>query len=120
VTLAPARPCPTPHCRRLIRGRGPCHACRVKQDRGRPNAAARGYDATWAAYSKAWLARLPWCGQRRDGKLYAEHSRCAQQNRRVFAQVTDHIVALRDGGSRLDPSNHQSLCRSCNAAKVTR
>jgi 5-methylcytosine-specific restriction endonuclease McrA len=35
----------------------------------------------------------------------------------VAAQVTDHIVALRDGGARLDPRNHQSLCYRCNVLK---
>jgi 5-methylcytosine-specific restriction endonuclease McrA len=55
---------------------------------------------------------------RRDGTLSAVHSRCVQRGWRVRATVTDHIVSLRDGGARLDPANHQSLCRSCNAAKA--
>ncbi len=77
----------------------------------------RGYDTEWAAYSRAWLARFPLCGQRADGRLHPEHSRCVQVGARVRATVTDHILALRHGGARLDPRNHQSLCRGCNAAK---
>jgi 5-methylcytosine-specific restriction endonuclease McrA len=34
--------------------------------------------------------------------------------------VTDHILAIRDGGAVFDPANHQSLCNSCNAAKSAR
>jgi 5-methylcytosine-specific restriction endonuclease McrA len=49
--------------------------------------------------------------------LSPEHSRCAQRGERVRAQFTDHIVPLRDGGARLDPCNHQSLCFRCNTAK---
>ena len=83
----------------------------------RPSATARGYDTAWADYSRQWLQRYPWCGQRLDGQLHAEHSRCVQRGQRTRATVTDHIVALRQGGARLDPSNHQSLCHGCNAAK---
>jgi 5-methylcytosine-specific restriction endonuclease McrA len=68
--------------------------------------------------SRAWLRRFPWCGQRGDGRLHTEHSRCAQRGERRRAAVTDHIVALREGGERLDPANFQSLCRGCNAAKA--
>jgi len=56
---------------------------------------------------------------RQDGAFHAVHSRCTQRGERVRATVTDHIVSLRDGGARMDPANHQSLCRSCNAAKAT-
>lgn len=105
---APPRTC---RCGRI--GRGRCPRC----DRARGTATERGYDAEWAAYSRDWLARFPWCGQRADGRLHPENSRCVQRGARVRAQVTDHIVALRFGGARLDPTNHQSLCRGCNAAK---
>ena len=64
-----------------------------------------------------WLRQFPWCGQRMDGRLYAEHSRCVQAGLRVRAECTDHIVPLREGGARLDPRNHQSLCLACNTAK---
>jgi 5-methylcytosine-specific restriction endonuclease McrA len=32
--------------------------------------------------------------------------------------VVDHIVPIAAGGARLESSNHQSLCRSCNAVKI--
>jgi 5-methylcytosine-specific restriction endonuclease McrA len=31
--------------------------------------------------------------------------------------MTDHIIAIRDGGSRFDESNFQSLCDPCHNAK---
>jgi hypothetical protein len=54
---------------------------------------------------------------RQDGQLHVEHSRCAQQGLRVRATCTDHIRPIKDGGARLDPGNHQSLCAGDNARK---
>jgi 5-methylcytosine-specific restriction endonuclease McrA len=70
-----------------------------------------------ARYSRAWLQTFPWCGQQQDGQLHSTHSRCVQRGLRTRATVTDHIRALRDGGARDDPANHQSLCTACNVAK---
>jgi len=51
-----------------------------------------------------------------DGRLHAEHSRCVQAGLRTLAEVTDHIVPLRDGGASVE-ANSQSLCRRCNTLK---
>jgi len=88
--------------------------CRLHQ---RPSARARGYASAWDDYARAWLARFPWCGQRQDGQLHAEHSWCARRGRRERARVVDHIRSLAAGGALLDPANHQSLCYSCNTKK---
>lgn len=98
-------------------GAGRCRVCVAKADRARGSAAARGYDGLWARYSREWLARFPWCGLRGDGLFHMEHSRCARNGERVAATVTDHIVAMKAGGARFDPRNHQSLCRGCNNRK---
>jgi len=71
-------------------------------------------------FSLNWLQRFPWCGQRADGRLHDEHSKCARVGMRVRATVTDHIVALRDGGAHCSPANSQSLCTRCNTAKSQR
>jgi len=107
------RPCPRGH------GifRGPCPQCVVQRDINRGTARDRGYDAAWDAFSAAWLQRFPWCGQRADGKLHAQHSLCVQLGERVRATVTDHIVALRHGGAHRAASNSQSLCTRCNTRK---
>jgi 5-methylcytosine-specific restriction endonuclease McrA len=110
---APPHPCPG--CRQLVVGR--CKTCAKRRAQARPSAAARGYDALWAAYAREWLTRFPWCGQRLDGRLHSDDSRCVQRGERVLARVVDHILSLRDGGARLDPRNHQSLCASCNSQK---
>lgn len=58
-----------------------------------------------------------------DGELYAEHSQCVQQGIVTAAglpgvvMVTDHIVAVSQGGALMDPRNHQTLCRTCNSVK---
>lgn len=118
MAQSPPRPCA--RCGRLVHGR--CALCKRRRDAeadaARPSAVARGYDAEWQAFSKAWLSRFPWCGQRADGQLYAEHSRCVQEGERRAAACTDHIVALRDGGRRFDRGNLQSLCGGCNRRKA--
>jgi 5-methylcytosine-specific restriction protein A len=114
MSYAPHRTCPS--CRRVVPA-GPCRRCSKKKDDDRGTAASRGYDAEWSKYSRAWLDRYPWCGQRADGQRHAEHSRCVQRGLATKAAVTDHIVALRAGGSRMDPRNHQSLCGPCNRRK---
>jgi len=107
------RPCPRGHG--IVRG--PCPACRREREAARPGARARGYSPKWDEYSRGWLARYPWCGQRRGGFFSDEHSRCVQRGVREPAAVTDHIVPLSEGGDRFDPTNHQSLCTGCNTAK---
>lgn len=115
MPMAPPRAC---RCGALLTDDRPCPRCRRVQDRARGNATQRGYTHAWAGYSRKRLLRFPWCGQRDDGQLYAEHSRCVQQGLKTKATVTDHRIPIRDGGSVFDPDNHQSLCTSCNAAKA--
>lgn len=100
--------------------RGPCPHCALLREVARGTARERGYDARWDVFSLNWLQRFPWCGQRADGRLHDEHSKCARVGMRVRATVTDHIVALRDGGAHCSPANSQSLCTRCNTAKSQR
>jgi 5-methylcytosine-specific restriction endonuclease McrA len=106
---APKRPCP--RCGRLVLGGGRCPRC------PRPSAPERGYAPEWAPAARAWLARFPYCGQRQDGRLCPDQSRCARLGLRVPARVVDHIRSLASGGALLDPANLQSLCYSCNNRK---
>jgi len=104
-------------CGRHLRRGARCAHCDRPRQAARPTLLERGYTPAWAPYAKAWLLRYPWCGQRADGRLHAEHSRCAAGGWWVPARVVDHIRPLRDGGALLDPANHQSLCYSCNNRK---
>lgn len=117
MAQSPPRPCA--RCGRFVRGRCPrCTKARQSEkDAARPSPAARGYDTQWSDFSQRWLSQFPWCGQRVDGQLHAQDSRCVQDGRRVYAEVTDHIVALRHGGRRFDRANLQSLCGACNRRK---
>lgn len=108
-----------PNCRVLVE-RGRCADHRAHAEQARGTAHARGYDGEWSCYSRAWLQLHRWCGERADFRLHREHSRCAQQDRRTRATVTDHIVSMRMGGQKLDPRNHQSLCAACNSVKAIR
>lgn len=111
MALAPPRPCSGhPKCPRLVVGGGPC------PDHQRASSYDR-YGPGWTVYAKQWLVRFPWCGQRMDGQLHAEHSACVRRGARVQARVVDHIRSVASGGAVLDPRNHQSLCRSCNVVK---
>jgi 5-methylcytosine-specific restriction enzyme A len=117
MPTAPPRACAS--CGGLVRAGG--HVCaggRPAADRARGTAHARGYTKAWAHYARRWRATHPFCGMRLDGAYSAEHSLCVQQGDLLaLAQVVDHIVALRDGGSLWDPANHQSLCTRCNLRK---
>jgi 5-methylcytosine-specific restriction endonuclease McrA len=52
-----------------------------------------------------------------DGSVSTQHSRCAQHGWRIAARVVDHIRSIAQGGAVFDPTNHQSLCVSCNTRK---
>lgn len=112
-------------CRRLVVG--PCPTCtatrRKRLDRERAHDAHRRLYGTerWRRYSRSWLAQFPWCGQRQDGKRYANHSACTRRGLMTLATQLDHIVpASRDVELFFSPSNHQSLCGTCNASKGAR
>ncbi len=100
-------PCLEPGCPVLVE-RGRCKAHRIRYPDRRPTAARRGYDATWRRVRAAYLRAQPFC------------EACEREGRTTAAQLVDHIVPLRSGGARLDPSNLQSLCRAHHAAKTAR
>jgi 5-methylcytosine-specific restriction endonuclease McrA len=68
----------------------------------RPHGAGRGYDWTWAATARAFLAAHPTC------------CRCG-----AVAEVVDHITPLHLASDRKhDPDNLAAMCRSCHARKT--
>ncbi len=61
----------------------------------------------WRALSKAYRKRNPLCEQ------------CAAQGLTTLADVTDHIIEIRDDWERrYDPSNLQALCHTCHNRKT--
>jgi 5-methylcytosine-specific restriction endonuclease McrA len=93
------------------------------KDQRRRDVRGNVYGGRWPAYSRAWIRKHPRCGERQDGHLYAEHSACVQQGIVTalglpgVVMVTDHIRAVKQGGSFWDSANHQTLCRTCNSVK---
>ena len=59
----------------------------------------------WRKTSKRNLAKNPTCVE------------CAKENIVRKADVTDHIIPVRQCGSKLDSRNHQSLCHPHHNAK---
>jgi 5-methylcytosine-specific restriction enzyme A len=112
VADLPLKPCLTPGCKGLARGRGRCercapaHARRVEHERG--SSYQRGYNSTWRRLAKAFLRRHPFCVHcSRDGVL-------------EMATVVDHIVPHK-GDSKLfwdEENNWQGLCASHHSAKT--
>ena len=73
----------------------------------RPDAAARGYDARWRQYRRAYLKQNPLC------------LGCLDVERTTAATVVDHVFAAREHPELFwDESNHQPLCRDCHARKT--
>jgi 5-methylcytosine-specific restriction endonuclease McrA len=116
---APKHICAERGCPVLVeRGRTRCPAHERAYDLRRGSAQDRGYDARWAAFSRAWRQRFPWCGMRADGQLHTDGgSLCAQQDLKTRAQCVDHLVAIRNGGSQYDESNLESKCLQCSGRK---
>jgi 5-methylcytosine-specific restriction enzyme A len=81
---------------------------RKDSDARRGTSSERGYDALWRSYRRAYLMRYPLC---RD---------CMKQGRVVVATEVHHIVALRDGGDRLDAANCMPLCHSCHSTRTAK
>lgn len=113
----PKRPCRYLGCPNLS-DQAYCelHRKKVKADAAREyNQISRDKEAQRFYESPAWkrlrhikLSRQPLCEQ------------CIKENRLTKADMVDHIVEIRDGGSPLDIDNLQSLCRSCHAVKSNR
>jgi 5-methylcytosine-specific restriction endonuclease McrA len=84
----------------------PCTNCGTltttsRCNRCRGSSTDRGYDWRWQKARAAVLDRdgyrCRWCGRP--------------------ANTVDHVVALADGGARLDPANLVAACRPCNSKR---
>jgi 5-methylcytosine-specific restriction protein A len=71
-----------------------------------PNREPKRGDRRWGELRAAQLQREPFCRE------------CARAGNRTPATEVDHVVAIVDGGSFDDPSNHQSLCGLCHWRKT--
>lgn len=114
ATSAP-RPCTYPGCGLLSpTGRCPQHV-RAEQrahDAARGSASKRGYGRRWQAASKGWLRQHPLC----------QCPDCDEGRKRVTpATVVDHKVPHRgDMALFWDPTNWQSMAKTCHDSKTAR
>lgn len=112
MSVAPYRPCPHPRCGVLTRG----GLCTVHK---RASTQRRQYPASWASYSRAFLAEHAHCGDRDASAPRTTDSRCAALGLHVRATQTDHIDPIGGDLSRLfDRANLQALCTSCHSRKT--
>lgn len=110
MALAPLRTCAgSPACRNRVHA-GVCRACRQRRERQRGSRHDRGYDAAWVRLT----ARF-W---KDPANRYCR--RCAARGVQELATDVDHIVPFegKDDPRRLDPSNLQPLCGTCNRQKA--
>ena len=118
-------PCRDPSCAKLCNGstdeyKGYCseHANNVKRQQQRRSRAKRRnnqqqqtldkfyHTTAWRTLRSAFISKYPLCKM------------CTEAGKVVPADVVDHIVERRDGGSDLDPRNLQSLCHACHNDKT--
>ena len=106
----PKRPCAYPGCPELVDG-GYCekHKKLVTEQYnkyGRDDFTKNFYKSpTWKIVRKRHLEQQPFCVE------------CLKKGKTNKAVIVDHIVPIKDGGSRYDESNLQSLCWSCHSRK---
>ena len=83
---------------------------RERYDRTRPSSSARGYDNSWQAVRRYFLANNPLCID------------CLKKDNRYFpAQEVHHIEPLRDNPSRRDdPANLAPLCKRHHSIRTAK
>jgi 5-methylcytosine-specific restriction protein A len=97
-----------PGCPSLVYVGSRCEAHKAQaQDDRRPTAGRRGYDYAWQQKRARFLRLHPWCAD--PFEIHA--------GRAVRAQVVDHKMARRRGGSD-DDENLQALCTRCHNRKT--
>lgn len=96
----------------------PAQLLRVATKHGLVRRLSRNEYALGPAFSVARATRLPIADDVRRAVYERDHFRCVACGTTDDLSV-DHIVAWSKGGLD-DPSNLQTLCRSCNARKGTR
>lgn len=105
----PLRPCRHPGCVRLT-SEGYCAE-------HKPQKAGRRESAAW----HDWYNKPIWTDRLRPAQLLREPfcRECAKQDRRMRAEVVDHIQPFRGSWALfVDPANHQSLCKRCHDRKT--
>jgi 5-methylcytosine-specific restriction protein A len=106
-------PCRYPGCMAVLSNPGYCdsHRALVHRDYGRMR---RSFDKEVGFYQSSNWRRL----RANFLRLHPLCRSCANQGRTVAAVVVDHVLPIKDGGTRLDTANLQALCVSCHNRKT--
>lgn len=112
MPIGPPKPCASPGCKTLVKGRARCEKCTHALEWERGHAYQRGYNRRWQKAREIFLSHHPLCAQ------------CQKEGRITPARVVDHIIPHR-GNDQLfwDESNWQSLCDytspyNCHGKKI--
>lgn len=106
----PLRPCSYPGCPKLVNGRY-CDGHKKLTDKsynryGRDDLTKNFYNTPqWRYARKHQLSKQPLCAE------------CLKAGKPIKATTVDHIVPIKQGGEKYEPSNLQSLCWSCHSRK---
>lgn len=106
----PKRPCSYPSCPRLVEGRY-CEEHQRLVDKqynqyARDNFSKSFYKSPeWIRARKLQLQSHPLCAE------------CLKNGKYTKATMVDHIVPIKQGGSKFDSENLQSLCWACHSRK---
>lgn len=106
----PKRPCSYPGCPRLVEGRY-CEEHQRLVDKqynqyARDNFSKSFYKSPeWIRARKLQLQSHPLCAE------------CLKNGKYTKATMVDHIVPIKQGGSKFDSENLQSLCWACHSRK---
>jgi 5-methylcytosine-specific restriction protein A len=111
MPLSAPRPCSTPGCPELVRGRARCEGHTRQAEAQRGTAAERGYGRRWQAARRSFLSR-------------PENALCRPCQKKTPPRVTaatvaDHITAHKgDQVLFWDENNWQPSCKDCHDARV--
>jgi len=82
---------------------------KAKMPENRPSSSKRGYDSSWRMVRLQHLLNNPLC------------SDCFKDQKLTVANEVHHLKKLADHPSlRDDPSNLQSLCKSCHSKRTAK
>lgn len=106
----PKIPCAYPGCPELVDGTY-CEKHKKKRD-SEYNKYSRDEFSKFFYKSKEWIIL-----RTEQLKLHPFCEECLKQGKVKRAKIVDHIIPIKQGGSKLDLANLQSLCWSCHSRK---
>lgn len=126
MPIAAPKSCSAPGCP-VLTSNGRCDAHRIHQQRAYDAVAGtahqRGYGQTWRDFIQGFRSGSDLdLSQPGQSDILLARNRCAHCWQRGIRKTDsleyDHIIPLKAGGARLDPTNIQPLCDSCHRAKT--